>query len=230
MYGLKRTKRGWGNGGASVLAVLAPLALGGCSFVSEQATVVGSTLSDQYHSVSTFVVTQFNSPVPPPPVSEADINEAKQLLRALHYDVGPDDGVLDDRTKAAIQSFQTVVANGYVVLKPTGEVTVIDAPPPKPTADVTPALLAELNKAVTGVGSLTVAYSKVSLVALGYDADCATRDLDPRTVAAIQQFETQEGLPVDGAVTPRLYESLQKKKRTLSHTASIQQCTVLPPS
>jgi peptidoglycan hydrolase-like protein with peptidoglycan-binding domain len=214
----------------ALLLLLAP-PLAGCTFLSEKTTYLTNTVSEQFRVVSGFVTSPFRRSAPVvPPASEAEVIEAKQLLRALHYDVGPDSGELDARTRTAIQSFQAVTANGSVVLTPSGEVTVRDEPLPKPSGDVTPELLAELDKSVSAVQSLTTAFSKISLVALGYDADCATRELDVRTVAAIRTFETQEGLPVDGVISPRLYESLQRKKRTLSHTASIQQCTVLPPS
>ena len=201
-------------------ALLLALALGGCTFIDEKVTIVG----DYASKLGSYVASPFRSSTPPPyQASAGEIMEAKLLLRALHYDVGPDDETLDPKTRAAIQQFETVKWATPDMAEP-----ISDTPPPKPSGDVTPELLESLDRATAAAESLTAALSKVSLVALGFDADCTTRQLDERTVAAIQEFERQENLPVDGQISERLYESLKLKKRSLSHpVASIKQCTVI---
>jgi len=207
-----------------IASVLLPLALGGCHYISQTVTVIGSTVSEQVSGIGTAVLSPFRRTAPVvPPATGAEIMEAKLLLRALHYDVGPDDETLDAKTRKAIQAFETVKWASGDMSQP-----ITDEPPPKPSGDVTPELLATLDRSVASVESLTAALSKIGLVALGFDADCQTRQMDARTVAAIEAFERQENLPVDGIASDRLYESVKLKKRSLSHpVSSTKQCTVI---
>jgi peptidoglycan hydrolase-like protein with peptidoglycan-binding domain len=204
--------------------VLLPLILGGCHYISETVTVIGSTVSEQASSLGTAVMSPFRrSQAPVTPATPAEIMEAKLLLRALHYEVGPGDETLDPKTRAAIQAFETVKWASGDMSQP-----ITDEPPPKPSGDVTPDLVGRLDRAVASVESLTAALSKIGLVALGFDADCQTRQIDARTIAAIESFERQENLPIDGMVSDRLYESVKLKKRSLSHpVASTKHCTVI---
>jgi peptidoglycan hydrolase-like protein with peptidoglycan-binding domain len=204
-------------------SVLLPLALGGCHYVSDTVTVIGDTMSEQATSLGTAVMSPFRRSQQTAPATPAEIMEVKLLLRALHYDVGPDDEVLDAKTRAAIQAFETVKwASGDMSMP------ILDEPPPKPSGDVTPELLATLDRTVASIESLTAALSKIGLVALGFDADCQSRQMDARTIAAIEAFERQENLPIDGVVSERLYDVVKLKKRSLSHPiASTKQCTVI---
>jgi peptidoglycan hydrolase-like protein with peptidoglycan-binding domain len=208
----------------TVCLLLLLLPLGGCTYVSDTVTVIGTTVSEQMSSLGSAVISPFRrSAAPVRPATGAEIMEAKLLLRALHYDVGPDDETLYPKTRAAIQQFETVKWASGDMSQP-----ISDEPPPKSTGDVTPELLETLDRAVASVESLTAALSKIGLVALGFDADCQTRQMDARTIAAIETFERQENLPIDGVVSERFYDVVKLKKRSLSHpVASTSHCTVI---
>ena len=212
------------RGALRLSCLLLPLLLGGCHYVSETVTVIGDTVSEQWSSLGSAVMSPFRSSKPAvPPATGAQIMEAKLLLRGLHYEVGPDDETLDAKTRLAIQQFETVKWASGDMSQP-----VTDEPPPRPTGDVTPELIDMLDRSVASVESLTTALSKIGLVALGFDADCQSRQMDARTIAAIEAFERQENLPVDGVASDRLYENVKLKKRSLSHpVASTKHCTVI---
>jgi peptidoglycan hydrolase-like protein with peptidoglycan-binding domain len=121
----------------------------------------------------------------------------QQALSSRGFDAGPADGAVGPKVRQAIRSFQT--DNNMVV---TGE---IDANlMSKLGVGTTTSAVARADTGAMGLSSDEVLELEQSLTALGYKTGKVDGIYDARTRAAIQDYQTDEGLADDGLATPTL--------------------------
>ncbi len=150
-------------------------------------------------------------PVPPVPVAPAAIQLAQAptftlrdiqlLLNRRGFDAGTPDGIMGERTRGAIRSYQS--QNGLEV-----------------TGEATTALYNHLRGEGTDAAAPAAAPSQLvvdtqtALRRRGYDIPSISGTVDPPTVAAIRRFQAEAGLVVTGDVSPALLARLQQQGGT----------------
>jgi lysozyme len=137
-----------------------------------------------------------------PELSRGSVGDAvkrlQQLLLSKGFDPGPLDGVFGPRTLAAVRDFQregAISVDGVVGPQTWG------------------ALDAKGGNAVLGVGSTGPLVGELQQLvrASGADPGPADSSFGPRTKAAVETYQSEHGLAVDGVVGPRTWESLDSQ-------------------
>jgi peptidoglycan hydrolase-like protein with peptidoglycan-binding domain len=126
---------------------------------------------------------------------DAKIEEAqRQLLATGHY-TGLVDGIIGQRTRIAIETYQREQG-----LKATGEVTEALLEHMRYLRKVAQAseITGSTSKVVTSAIEVKIARLQKSLSVLGYDPGVINGELSPATRAAIRAFEAANDLPQTG--------------------------------
>jgi peptidoglycan hydrolase-like protein with peptidoglycan-binding domain len=139
--------------------------------------------------------------------------ELQQLLSRVGFKPGPADGAFGPHTKAAVEAFQRahgLEPDGVVGPKTWGALREATAPapvaPPIPTAPAAPAAQPTLKLGSRGPA---VAEAQRLLRQAGLKPGPADGDFGPRTQAAVQAFQHQQGLTADGIVGPKTWAALK---------------------
>jgi len=118
--------------------------------------------------------------------SESGVKKIQRTLAQRGYDPGPADGIMGNRTRQAIQQFQRdqkLVADG----QPSTALLEILTLPGQPSA---------------------VTLAQLSLAVLGYDLGLADGIMGDRTRQAIQEFQQDHAVTVDGNLSVDLLERM----------------------
>ena len=119
------------------------------------------------------------------------IKAIQQLLAALSYSVGPADGAFGPKTEAAVKDFQASKA-----LKVSGFIDGLTLASMMETAAIASS---DWGTALSrgDHGALVLAL-QISLTTLGYDLGKCDGDYGGRTLAAVENFQKDYGLPLTG--------------------------------
>jgi peptidoglycan hydrolase-like protein with peptidoglycan-binding domain len=133
------------------------------------------------------------------------VEDVQRELLALGQYKGMVDGVIGQRTIAAVQQYQQ--ANGLTV---TGQVSAELANHIRYTRKVKAAseFTGSIDPAPTISKRQSISIAQAALAKMGYDLGEPSGSLDETTKAAILQFEMENGLNMDGDVGPELLSAL----------------------
>ena len=121
--------------------------------------------------------------------TEIDIEFVQLTLNRLGYDAGLPDGQIGSRTRKSIEKFESDV--GMPI-----------------TGSISDELVRLLRNKVSVISNIEFAQS--TLNRLGYDAGTADSKLGSRTRKAIEEFESDAGMPVTGSISKELIRRLSR--------------------
>jgi peptidoglycan hydrolase-like protein with peptidoglycan-binding domain len=153
--------------------------------------------------------------------SQLVVRAVQRELATLGYDVGPLDGSLSDKTRAAISAFQTSKGIAVTGLPNDDLLRQILLGHTVVSSGATGSLPSPDKIAATAAGPATVLGVQKVLAELGYRPGTIDGAWGARTARAVEAFQCDHDIAETGRITPELLNEVQKVSgRDVTKTAA----------